>query len=348
MPRIVDLRSDTVTRPVPGMRQAIAEAEVGDDVFGDDPTVNRLEERIANLFGREAALFVPSGSMANTVCLASLTRPGDEVIIERGGHVFNFEVAAVAGLFGVQMNALDGDRGVITAEQIEPYIRGDNIHNPVSRVIAIENTHNNAGGRVFPIEEIRNIRELADANGLFVHLDGARLANAHVKTGIDFKEYASLADTVTMCFSKGLGAPVGSVAVGDADVIKMARKKRKQLGGGMRQAGILAAAALYALDQHVERLAEDHAHASRLGEALAAIDGIEILYDIETNIIRFRVDPEFATVPDFLEKLRDRGVMAGGYAGNTVRFVTNLDVSADDVDYVVAELANLPDRLARS
>jgi len=329
------------------MRRAIAEAQVGDDVYGDDPTINELEDRVARLFGREAALFVPSGSMANLTAIASLTRHGDELIIERGGHVINYEVASVAALCGVQVCALDGEGGVITAAQIEPHIRPTNIHHPITRVIGIENTHNRAGGRIFPIEEIRRIRKLADARGLRVHLDGARIANAHVATGIAFDEYGALADTVTMCFSKGLGAPVGSAVAGDAEVIARARRKRKQLGGGMRQAGVLAAAALYALDHHIERLAEDHAHAARIAGALNRVRGVEVLHPVETNIIIFRVDRSFATAASFLERLQDEGIVANATGVDQIRFVTHLDIHPEDVDHVVSVLEAMPERLVR-
>ena len=341
MPRTIDLRSDTVTKPVPAMRAAIASAEVGDDVFGDDPTVNALEERVARMFGAEAAMFVPSGTMGNFVSIASLTSPGDEVIVERYSHVFNNEVASAATLAGVQLNALDGDRGVLTAADIEPHIRPENVHTPPTRVIAIENTHNRAGGRIYPFEEMKAIKALAEKHGLYVHLDGARLANAHVETGIPFAEYYACADTVSMCFSKGLGAPIGSIAVSRAEVITRARKKRKQLGGGMQQAGILAAAALYALDHHIDRLREDHANARRLGAMIEATEGLSLLSPVETNIVIFRVHPSAFAVPDFLHSLADAGVLAVPFGPSLVRMVTHLDVSAADIDRVGAVLSTL-------
>jgi len=334
MSKIVDLRSDTVTRPVSGMRRAIANAEVGDDVFGDDPTVIALERRISKLFGTAAALFVPSGTMGNQVALASLTRPGDEVILDRQCHIFNYEVAAAPALSGLQFNPLDGDGGVITAGQIAPHIRHRDIHAPVTRVIAIENTHNRAGGCVFPFEEIKRIRELADERGLVVHLDGARLANAVVATGIPFKEYAACADTVSMCFSKGLGAPVGSVVAGGEETIRKARRKRKQFGGGMRQAGILAAAALYALDHHIDRLASDHENAKRLGAVVESIDGLNLVYPVETNIVIFQVDDAFDTVDNLMARLESNGVRVIPFGPKWIRMVAHLDVDADDINYV--------------
>lgn len=341
MSKVIDLRSDTVTRPGPGMRKAIAEAVVGDDVFGDDPTVIALEEKVAKLFGMEAALFVPSGTMANQVALASLTQPGDEVIADRQCHIFNYEVAAASALSGLQFNPLDGENGVITTDQIRPHIRSENLHCPVTRLIAVENTHNRAGGHVFPFDEMKRIKALADSRGMKVHLDGARLANAVVASGVSFREYASCADTVNMCFSKGLGAPVGSIVGGSAEVIARARKKRKQLGGGMRQAGILAAAAIYALDHHVERLKEDHDRARRLAAAIEAVDGLRLVYPVETNILIFRVDEKIGGAEKFLSILKERGVLAVPFGPGLVRMVTHLDVSSADIDVVIDVLSGL-------
>jgi threonine aldolase len=323
------------------MRRAIAEAIVGDDVFGDDPTVIELERRITALFGMEAALFVPSGTMANQIALASLTQPGDEVICDRNCHIFNYEVATASAFSGLQMNALDGETGVITADQIKPYIRAENLHCPTTRLIAIENTHNRAGGHVFPFDEMKRIKALADSRGLKVHLDGARLANAVVASGVSFREYAACADTVNMCFSKGLGAPVGSIVAGSAETIQKGRKKRKAFGGGMRQAGILAAAAIYALDHHIERLAEDHKNARVLGEAVSLIDGLSLVYEVETNIIIFKVDEKYDTVQGFLARLARHNVLAVSFGPTWVRMVTHLDVSAEDVAAVAGVLRSL-------
>ena len=336
MSKTVDLRSDTVTRPGPAMRRAIAEAAVGDDVFGDDPTVIELEKRVASMFGTEASLFVPSGTMGNHIALASITHPGEEVIIERQAHIFFYEVASVAALSGVQMNALDGDAGVITAEQIAPHIRPrESLHEPVTGAIAIENTHNRASGRVFPIDEMKRIRALADERGVKVHLDGARLANAVVASGVDFKEYVACAHTVNMCFSKGLGAPVGSIVASDAATIHKARRKRKQLGGGMRQAGILAAAAIYALDHHIERLAEDHENARRLGERISTIEGLTLVRPPETNIVVFRVDERVhGPVPELLSRLKREGVLGIPFGSSRIRMVTHLDVTREDIERV--------------
>jgi threonine aldolase len=341
MSTLIDLRSDTVTRPVPGMRKAIAEAVVGDDVFGDDPTVIALEQRISSLFGTEAALFVPSGTMGNQVALASLTEPGDEVILDRQCHIFNYEVGAAPALSGLQFNPLDGEMGIITAEQIRPHIRPRDLHTPVTRLIAMENTHNRAGGHLFPLDEMKRIKALAESRGLKVHLDGARLANAVAATGIAFREYVSCADTVNMCFSKGLGAPVGSIVAGSAETMKKARRKRKQFGGGMRQVGILAAAALYALDHHIDRLREDHENARRLAEAIQSVDGLELVYPVDTNIVVFRLDEKLGAVDGFLARLKERGVLAVPFGPRIVRMVTHLDVSAADIETVAGVLGSI-------
>lgn len=328
----IDLRSDTVTRPTAAMRRAIAEAEVGDDVFGDDPTVIALEKRVAALLNKEAALFVPSGTMGNFLGVASLTEAGDEVILERQSHIMNYEVSSVAALHGVQLNALDGDRGVITAAQIEPHIKVQSLHTPGTKVLAIENTHNRAGGRVYPFDEMKRVKSLAERHGIRVHLDGARLCNAHVETGVSLADYAACADTVSMCFSKGLGAPVGSILVTSMDVVERARRLRKRLGGGMRQAGVLAAAAMHALDHHVERLRDDHKNAKRLASFVEQAHGLSILFPVESNIVVVRVDEKVFSVDAFLAKLKERGVLAVAFGAGRIRMVTHLDVSSDDIE----------------
>ncbi len=313
------------------MRRAIAEAEVGDDVFGDDPTVIALEKRVSSLLKKEAALFVPSGTMGNFLGVASLAERGDEVILERWAHIMNYEVSSVAALHGVQLNALDGDRGVLTSAQIEPYIKIQTLHTPGTRVIAMENTHNRAGGRIYPIDEMKRVKALADRHGIRVHLDGARLCNAHVETGVSLAEYASCADTVSMCFSKGLGAPVGSILVSTQEVVDRARRLRKRLGGGMRQTGVLAAAALYAIDHHVERLREDHKNAKHLASFVEQVRGLSILFPVETNIVVARVDESVFTVEALLAKLKERGVLGVPFGAGRVRMVTHLDLSEDDI-----------------
>src|SRR6516225_1198839 len=255
---IIDLRSDTVTRPTPGMRAAMAAAEVGDDVFGDDPSVNRLQERVAALLGKEAALFVPSGTMSNQICVKVHTQPGDELLCEANCHIYNYEAGGPAVLAGVTCRTIEGDYGVLDVSQLEDKIRPVNDHLVRTRLVCLENTHNRGGGRVYPLEKIQAISTWAHANGLMMHLDGARLWNAIVATGIPAAEWGRHFDSVSVCFSKGLGAPVGSALAGSHDFITRARRIRKRFGGGMRQAGVIAAAALYALDHHIDRLAEDH------------------------------------------------------------------------------------------
>jgi threonine aldolase len=328
----IDLRSDTVTRPTPAMLEAIASARLGDDVFGDDPTVIALEERISQLTGKEAALFVPSGTMGNFLGLAATAAPGDEVILDRQCHIMNYEVSSAAALHGLQLNALDGERGALTPELIEPHIKQESLHTPGTRVIAMENTHNRTGGCIYPFERMQQVRALAERYGISVHLDGARIWNAHVATGVSLADYAACADTRSMCFSKGLGAPVGSILVSRRDVIDKARRLRKRLGGGMRQAGLLAAAALHALDHHVERMRDDHRNARKLESVVEKIDGLSIDFPVETNIVVFRVDPAAHSAEQLLGRLRERGVLAVPFGTGRIRMVTHLDVSADDVE----------------
>jgi len=265
--KIIDLRSDTLTKPTPGMREAIANAKVGDDVYGEDPSINKLQKRVAELLGKETAIFVPSGTMANQISIKCHTVPGDEVICEANSHIFNYEGGSPAFLSGVQLHPLPGTYGVFSPEQIKPALRSQDSHYPQSSLITLENTHNRAGGTIFPLDTIKAIKELADFYDLRMHLDGARLWNAHVETGIPLNEYGKYFDSVSVCFSKGLGAPVGSVITGSIEFINKAHRYRKMLGGGMRQAGILAAAALYALDYHLERLADDHKRAKIIGNS---------------------------------------------------------------------------------
>ncbi|HEY5132652.1 MAG TPA: low-specificity L-threonine aldolase [Candidatus Krumholzibacteriaceae bacterium] len=330
--RIIDLRSDTVTRPSPGMREAIAKAEVGDDVFGDDPTVKRLEERMAALLAKEAAVYVPSGTMSNTLALLSQTSPGDEVILDRRCHIFNYEVAASAVLGGLQLFPMDGPGGLLPLEALPAAVRPANIHHPRTSLISIENTHNRAGGRVYPFEEIEAVSRFARERSLRLHMDGARLANASVKTGIAFERYGTLVDSITFCFSKGLGSPVGSMLVSDASAIAKARVWRKRLGGGMRQAGILAAACLYALDHNVARLAEDHDKAGRIGRIVEASKRCRLAFPVETNIVIFEAVDGAAGALRIDEALRREGILAHPFGDRYVRMVTHLDVTAPDME----------------
>lgn len=338
----IDLRSDTVTRPTPAMRRAMAEAEVGDDVFGEDPTVNRLQEMTADLLGTEAALFVASGTMGNQICIRAHTQPGDELICEAGAHFLHYEAGAMAGLSGVQARTIVGQRGVITAQQIEAALRGETYYFPRSRLLTIENTHNLAGGVIFPLEEIAAIRQLALARGLAMHLDGARLWNASVAAGIPLRDYVQHFDSASVCFSKGLGAPVGSAIAGTKSFIAQARRIRKMFGGGMRQAGIIAAAAIYALEHHRERLAEDHANARRLAEALHGHGGIDIdLATVQTNIVIMDIAKTTWTVPAAMAALKNEGVLVGPFGATTLRAVTHLEVSRADIDRAVNVIAKI-------
>jgi threonine aldolase len=328
----IDLRSDTVTRPTAAMREAMARAEVGDDVYGEDPTVRRLEERSADLFGKEAALFVPSGTMANQVALGTLARAGDEVICEAGAHCLSFEGGALSALWGVQPRPLPGDRGVLDPAEVEAAIRPDDPHYPRTRAVAIENTHNRGGGRVWPIAAVRAVGEVAARRGLHLYMDGARLMNAVVASGVSARDYAAPATLASLCFSKGLGAPVGSVVVGPRELVKEARRLRKRLGGGMRQAGVIAAAALHALDHHVERLADDHRNARRLGELLAALPGTTLQFPVDTNLLFVIFAGRSAA--DLAARFREAGVLCNPERSrpDVVRFVTHLDVSAEDIE----------------
>jgi threonine aldolase len=335
MEKFIDLRSDTVTKPSAAMRKAIYEAEVGDDVYREDPTVNKLEEYMAELFGKEAALYVPSGTMANQLSLNILTQPGDEVICDRNAHIFQYESGSPAKLSGLQLSLVDSERGIFTAEQIAPLIRpADAYYMARSRVIEIENTHNRAGGTINPIENIKSISALAKKNNLLMHLDGARIWNAHVESGVSFSEYASYFDTVSVCFSKGLGAPIGSAVLGSKKLIHEAFRVRKSWGGGMRQAGILAAAALYAVKNNIERLKEDHQKAKLLAQGLSQISGININPDlVETNILMF--NPVKLSIDEFLTAAYDNRLLLGTGKIGDIRAVTHMDVSFDDIEKAI-------------
>jgi len=332
----VDLRSDTVTRPTPEMRQVMMNAEVGDDVFGEDPTINRLQEMMAELTGKEAALFVPSGTQGNQVCINTHTQPGEEIIVERRAHIINFESGAPAMLSGVQVFPIDGKRGVITAEQIERAIRPTDIHHAPTKLICLENTHNIAGGTIFPLEEIKKISELARQRQLKMHLDGARLWNASVATGISLKEYCQYFDSASLCFSKGLGAPVGSIIVGSREFIERARYYRKAYGGAMRQAGILAAAAIYAIENNFPKLAEDHRRAHLLAEAIRELPGIRLdMESVQTNILIFNVDDRRMSAPQLVEKLREKGILMLSLGPDLVRAVFHLQISDIDLERTI-------------
>ncbi len=339
MSEVIDLRSDTVTRPTPEMRQAMAEAEVGDDVFGDDPTVNALQEYAADLLGKEAGLFVPTGSMGNQVCLGALARPGDEVVCHAGAHFLHYEGGSVAAHLGLVARPLDGDGGALEAQQVAAALRPGSEHNPRSAVVAIENTHNGAGGRIFPIDEARAIAKVCREAAVALHLDGARIFNAQVATGTPARDWAECADTISFCFSKGLGAPVGSMICGDADVVREARRLRKRLGGGMRQVGVIAAAARVALETGVDRLAEDHANARVLAEGLADLhpDAVD-LAAVETNMVYVNLRPFGRLAPDVAAELRTDGILLLGLPGASLRLVTHRDVTSGQTRYALDKL----------
>jgi threonine aldolase len=324
---VVDLRSDTVTRPTPAMRRAMADAEVGDDVFGDDPTVQRLEEETAAVLGKEAALFVPSGTMANQIAISLVAGPGEEVLVEEGSHLFNYEGGAAAALWGITLRPTAGDRGVIAPERVRGGVHPVDPHFAPLVALAVENTHNRAGGAVWPVEALA--AEAARGAELACHLDGARLWNAAAATGLEPAQLASGADTVSVCFSKGLGAPVGSAVASTAARIERARFHRKRLGGGMRQVGIIAAGALHALHDHRERLPEDHARAARIADALRDLPGVEVL-PVETNIVIAELAGTGRPPASVLEALEAKGVLAVGF-GSRIRLVTHLDVDDDMV-----------------
>jgi len=328
---IIDLRSDTVTRPTEAMRQAMAAAEVGDDVFGDDPTVNRLQEKVASLLGKEAAIFVPSGTMANQVSIRCHTQPGDEIICHRLSHVYQYEGGAPAAISGCTFALLEGDRGMFSAGDVQRAVRADNPHFPRTSLVVIENTQNRGGGSVWPADTVADIGKTARALNLRVHLDGARLMNACVAAQVSPTAYTAHVDSVAICFSKGLGAPVGSAIAGSKAFIARAVRVRKMLGGGMRQVGILAAAAEYALEHNVTRLAEDHAHARRLAAGLATCRGLTAATP-ETNIVYFDIDPELGTGEAFAARLRAAGVWMVATGPQRIRAVTHLHITAGDVD----------------
>ncbi len=332
---MIDLRSDTVTRPTQAMRQAMFEAPLGDDVFGEDPTVNRLEEYVAELLGTEAALYAPSGTMCNQIGVFVSTNRGDEVLLHEGAHVLNYEAGAPALLSGVQIRPLPGEGGIISPDALRAAVRAENVHFPRPRLLCLENTHNTAGGKVFPLEDFVAVAATAREMGLRVHLDGARLFNAQAATGIPAREWCAHADTVSVCSSKGLGAPVGSLIAGNGETIQEARRARKAFGGGMRQAGVIAAGSLYAFEHHTDRLSEDHERAKKLAVGLR-----EAGYRVkppETNIVI--VEVEEADL--FLQALAREGVLATPRTSGSVRFCTHLDVGDREIETAIEAAARL-------
>jgi len=337
MSELVDLRSDTVTKPTPAMRRAMAEAEVGDDVFAGDPTINRLQERVAELLGKEAAIYVPSGSMANQTSLRAHTQPGDEIIAHQDSHIYHYEAGAPAALSGCSLKLLAGARGQFTAADVRAAVRPADSHFPQSKLVVVENTHNRGGGSIWSVDAIAGIREVADEFGLKMHLDGARLMNACVATGRKPTEYTKFFDTVSVCFSKGLGAPVGSAVASTKEIIQRVHRFRKMFGGGMRQAGIIAAGALYALEHHIDRLAE----------ALGGMPGISIdVSTVETNIVYFDVHAATGTAKAVCDELFAAGVWMLPIGPQRIRAVTHLDVDSAGISRAVDVLAAVLGRLA--
>lgn len=340
MTDMIDLRSDTVTRPTRGMLNAMAAAETGDDVFGEDPEVNRFEEKMSKLFGMEAGLFVPSGTMSNQLCIKVLTEPGDEVIIDELGHVFNYETAAAAHLSSVQLRPLKGERGKITTGLIKSAIRTKNDWDPFTKVIAVENTTNKGGGACYSEPELISIRDLADKHGIHIHLDGARIWNAMTVTGTNPGFYGTVADTISICFSKGLGAPVGSMMLSSSAKIKKARRFRKMLGGGMRQVGLLAAAADYAVENHWPLLEDDHKRAKKLAGAVSEKKGLSIdANTVESNIVIFDVKHESAET--VLNQLAEKGVLMVPFGPKTIRATFHFQVDDQDLDQSIMAIEGL-------
>jgi threonine aldolase len=327
----IDLRSDTVTKPSQAMRRAMAAAPVGDDVYREDPTINRLQEMVAGMLGKEAALYVPSGTMSNQLCLRTLTRAGDEVIVHEDAHVLHYEGGSAAALSGLQLRPLAGEYGVLTGDSVERSIRPLAEHFARTGAVEMENTHNRCGGTIWPLASMEEVAAVAWAHGVGVHLDGARIWNAHMATGVGLAAYAATADSVSVCFSKGLGAPVGSALAGTKAFVEEARNNRKRYGGSMRQAGIIAAGALFALQHNLERLVEDHENAAMLAGYLEQVQGIRLVHPVQTNIVIVDVSGLGATAAGVVGALQSEGVLCGAAAVDRVRFVTHLDVSAQSV-----------------
>jgi len=336
---MIDLRSDTVTEPCPQMRQAMAEAPVGDDVLGADPTVKQLEEYTAEILGKEAALFMPSGTMTNQVAIRLHTQPGDEIVMEENSHTYYYESGGPAALSGVMCRLIKGDRGLFTADQLTAALRPANIHFPTTKLLVLENTHNRGGGKIWPIDQLESVHDTARNAGLRTHLDGARLFNATAATDIPEKEYAKYFDTISVCFSKGLGAPVGSALAGSAETIERARRFRKMFGGGMRQSGIIAAGALYALENNRPKLKEDHKNAKLLAEGLTGLKGIEIdPAAVETNIIFFKTT---APADQLIEKMNQKEILMLALGEYSIRAVTNLMVTKEMTEQAITAIKQI-------
>jgi threonine aldolase len=339
---MIDLRSDTVTKPTDEMRKAAYEAEVGDDVYGEDPTINKLEETAAEILGKEAALFVTSGTQGNQIAVLTHCRPSNEILLEAESHIFYYESGAVSALAGVQTRTLKGNRGAMSPKDVENAIRrGDDLHYPETGLICLENTHNRAGGAILPIENMEEIYAVANSHNIPVHLDGARLFNAVTGAQRPVKDFTKNCDTVQICLSKGLGAPVGSIIAGDREFIGKARKWRKRLGGGLRQAGIIAAPGLVALTTMRDRLIVDHHHAVNLAEGLGNISGLQVVNQVDTNIVVIDVSGLQINSTVFVEKMKEKGIKVGAFGPNLVRFVTHYNVSSEDISKTLLAVAHL-------
>jgi threonine aldolase len=335
---IIDLRSDTVTKPTPGMLQYMIHAQVGDDVFGDDPTVNALQEKISEMFGMEAALFCPSGTMANQIAIKAHTQPMDEVICDRMAHIYNYEGGGMAFNSGVSVRLLHNERGIIQPQQIEKNINPEDIHYPKSTLVCIENTCNKGGGSCYTENEITSISDLCKKHVLKLHMDGARFFNAMIESGVKPETVGGLCDSISICLSKGLGAPVGSLLIGNKSFIKKSSRIRKVFGGGMRQAGYLAAAGIYALDHHIDRLAEDHLHAKQLGEALENTTWVKEVLPVDTNIVVFKAKKKrLQSILDFFEKHQ---ILAVPFGVDAIRMVTHLDIKEEMIEKTINTINN--------
>ena len=340
----IDLRSDTVTKPTKEMLQAMITSPVGDDVWGDDPTVNALQDRCASMFGKEAACFVPSGTMANQLAIRAQTQPGDEIILHQESHIVRYEAGGAAALSGCSFATTGGDKGFFTSDDVKALLRDEDAHFGHSKLVTIENTHNRGGGSIWPIEQLTSVCSTAHELGLSTHLDGARIWHAIVATGTDAATWAKPFDTISACFSKGLGCPAGSIVVGSKEIIHRVHRFRKQFGGTMRQTGILAGSANYALDHHLDRLQEDHQHAKLLAEGLEAINGITCnVENTETNLIFFDIDPRIGEGPAFCRQLWSEGVLAEALDPQRVRFVTHLGVSTEQIEQALDIVRKLCD-----
>ncbi len=338
--RPIDLRSDTITQPTPAMRRAMADAIVGDDVLGDDPTVTALENEVAARLGKEAALFVPSGTMANQIAVRAHTEPGDEILLESNSHIYFYEAGGIGAISGVIPRCVTGRRGIFGAADLLPCLRPSDVHFAPTRLVCVENTHNRGGGSIWPLDALSEVGAFARAHNFRCHLDGARIWNASVASNVPESDYAACCDSVSACFSKGLGAPVGSALAGTKLFIQKARRFRKQFGGGMRQAGIIAAGALYALQHHRDRLAEDHANAQHLAKGLSVLPGLHIdPREVETNIVRFEVESMPASTLAGLLKQQGIRVLATG--PNTLRAVTSLMVTLEDMETAINVLKGI-------